>query len=112
MNRPATGRCDSVKPEGGFNLMGVCSPVIDDLVHQVVFAPDRAHLVVAAHALDRVLLQSWYVVPHWYLQSVRIAYWDRFGRPDKPVRTGLAFDSWWLDPVKAAANDAARRNGP
>ena len=104
--------CDSVKPEGGFNLMGVCSPVIDDLVHQVVFAPDRAHLVVAAHALDRVLLQSWYVVPHWYLQSVRIAYWDRFGRPDKPVRTGLAFDSWWLDPVKAAANDAARRNGP
>ena len=40
--------CDSVKPEGGFNLMGVCSPVIDDLVHQVVSAPDRAHLVVAA----------------------------------------------------------------
>jgi microcin C transport system substrate-binding protein len=104
--------CDSVKPEGGFNLMGVCSPVIDDLVHQVVFAPDRTHLVTAAHALDLVLLNSWYVVPHWYLQSVRIAYWDRFGRPDKPVRTGLAFDSWWLDPGKAAANDAARRKGP
>ena len=104
--------CGSVKPEGGYNLMGVCSPVIDDLVHQVVFAPDRAHLVVATHALDRVLLHSWYVVPHWYLQSVRVAYWDRFGRPNKPVRTGLAFDSWWIDPVRAAANDAARHNGP
>ncbi len=70
--------------------MGVCSPVIDDLVHQVVLPRIARHLVAASHALDRVLLQGWYVVPHWYLQSVRVAYWDRFGRPDKPVRTGLA----------------------
>ncbi len=70
--------CDSVKPEGGFNVMGVCNPVIDDLVRQVVSAPDRAHLVVATRALDRVLLAGWYVVPQWYLQSVWVAYWDRF----------------------------------
>jgi microcin C transport system substrate-binding protein len=103
--------CDSAKLEGGDNLMGVCSPVIDDLVRQIVTAVDRQHLVTATRALDRVLLAGWYVVPHWYLQSVRVAYWDRFGRPDKPVRTGLAFDSWWVDPVRAAATDAARRNG-
>ena len=29
--------CDSVKPEGGYNMMGVCSPVIDDLVHRCRF---------------------------------------------------------------------------
>jgi len=104
--------CDSMKEEGGYNLAGVCSPVIDDLVRQVVLATDRAHLVIACRALDRVLLAGWYVVPHWYLQSVRAAYWDRFGRVNKPVRTGLAFDSWWVDPVKAAATDAARSNGP
>jgi microcin C transport system substrate-binding protein len=104
--------CGSVKAEGGFNMMGVCSPVVDDLVNRVISAPDHAHLVVAAHALDRVLLNGWYVVPQWHLQSVRVAYWDRFGRPDKPVRTGLAFDSWWLDPGRAAANDASRRSGP
>jgi microcin C transport system substrate-binding protein len=50
-------------------------------------------------------------VPHWHLQSVRAAYWDRFGFVDKPVRTGIAFDAWWQDPAKAAANDAARRSG-
>ncbi len=104
--------CGSASQEGGDNLMGVCNPVVDALVHRIVTAPDRAHLVVATHALDRVLLNGWYVVPHWHLQSVRVAYWNRFGRPDKPVRTGLAFDRWWLDPVKAAANDAARREGP
>jgi microcin C transport system substrate-binding protein len=103
--------CASAKLQGGDNLMGVCNPVIDDLVHQVVSAPDRAHLVVATHALDRVLLNGWYLVPQWDLQTVRVAYWDRFGRPDKPVRTGLALDSWWQDPAKAAATDEARRHG-
>jgi microcin C transport system substrate-binding protein len=103
--------CPSVKPEGGWNLMGVCDPVVDELVLQIVTAPDRQHLIVATRALDRVLLWGWYVVPQWHLQSVWVAYWDRFGHPDKPVRTGLDFDSWWVDPVKAAATDAARRHG-
>ncbi len=104
--------CDSAKQEGGDKLMGVCSPVIDDLVHQILVSPDRAGQVTATRALDRALLAGWYVVPQWHLQSVRVAYWDIFGRPDKPVRTGLAFDSWWIDPQKAAAIAAARRAGP
>jgi microcin C transport system substrate-binding protein len=42
---------------------------------------------------------------------VRVAYWNRFGRPDKPVRTGLAFDAWWVDAAKAASTDSARQAG-
>lgn len=104
--------CASAKQEGGDNLMGVCSPVVDDLVHQILASADHPQLVAATRALDRVLLNGWFVVPQWHLQSVRVAYWDIFGRPDKPVRTGLAFDSWWIDPAKAKAVDAARRNAP
>jgi microcin C transport system substrate-binding protein len=103
--------CQAGKLEGGDNLMGICDPVVDALVGEVARAPDRPALVAATRALDRVLLAGWYVVPHWHLQSVRIAYWDRFGRPSQPVRTGLAFDSWWIDPVRAEATDAARRAG-
>jgi microcin C transport system substrate-binding protein len=102
---------NSAKQPGSDNLMGAADPVIDALVAQLILAPDRATLVTIAHALDRVLLWSWYVVPHWHLQSVRVAYWDRFGRPDKPVRTGVAFDSWWIEPKLAAATDNARRAG-
>ena len=101
----------SAKQHGGDNLIGVSDPVVDALVAQLIGTPDRAHLLTVAHALDRVLLWSWYMVPHWHLQSVRVAYWDRFGRPDKPVRTGVAFDSWWIEPKLAAATDAARRAG-
>jgi microcin C transport system substrate-binding protein len=103
--------CGSAKLEGGDNLMGICDPVIDALVANVVNAPDRPQLVAATRALDRVLLWGWYVVPHWYLQSVRVAFWDRFGWPEQAVRSGLAFDSWWIDAAKAAATDEARRSG-
>ena len=70
-----------------------------------------AALETAAHALDRVLLWRWYVVPQWHVQAVRAAYWDRFGMSDKPVRTGMVFDAWWIDKAKSDAVDAARRSG-
>ena len=101
--------CASAKLEGGDNLMGVCNPVVEALLPLVVQAPDRAHLLVATHALDRVLLWGWYMVPNWYLNAVRIAYWDKFGRPTAPVRPGVVFDSWWIDQQKLAALEAARR---
>jgi microcin C transport system substrate-binding protein len=103
--------CASAKQVGGDNLMGVCNPVVDALVKRVVAAPDRPALLAATHALDRVLLWNWYMVPQWHLQGVRVAYWNRFGRPSQPVRTGLAFDSWWIDPALSAKIEAARRGG-
>jgi microcin C transport system substrate-binding protein len=103
--------CESAKHEGGDNLAGICDPVVEALLPKVINAPDRASLIAATRALDRVLLAGWYVVPHWHSRSVRVAYWDRFGHPDKPVRTGLDFSSWWIDPVRAAATDAAKRAG-
>ncbi len=104
--------CGAASLEGGDNLMGVCDPVVDALVPLVVNAPDHAHLLTVTHALDRVLLWGWYLVPNWHVQSVRIAYWDRFGRPDKPVRPGVVFESWWIDAQKSAALEAARSAGP
>jgi len=103
--------CEAAKQEGGDNLMGVCDPAVDALVPLVVDAPDRAALLSATHALDRVLLWGWYMVPNWHLAAVRVAYWDRFGRPDAPVRPGVMFDSWWIEPARSAALEAARSAG-
>jgi microcin C transport system substrate-binding protein len=103
--------CGAAKLEGGDNLMGICDDVVEALVPLVVNAPDHAELLTATRALDRALLWGWYLVPNWHLQSVRVAYWDRFGRPDKPVRPGVVFESWWIDAQKSAALEAARRTG-
>jgi microcin C transport system substrate-binding protein len=103
--------CYSAQQEGGANTAGVCDPVVDSLVETLINAPDRPTLEAATKALDRVLLHSWYVVPHWHVRTIRTAYWDRFDRVDMPLRSGLAFDAWWIDPTRAEATDAARRAG-
>jgi microcin C transport system substrate-binding protein len=104
--------CASATQEGGDNLMGVCSPVVDALVTKLVNAPDRESQIAAAHALDRVLLWNWYLVPNWHLEIWRVAYWNKFARPDKPIRAGFVFDDWWMDPKLAAAADTAKKSAP
>ena len=100
--------CEAAKTEGTGNVSGVCSPAVDALVKRVVQANTREELLPAVHALDRVLLWGWYSVPGWEKTVHDIAWWDRFGHPDTPVRQGFAFSTWWIDPAKATATDAAR----
>jgi len=100
--------CAAAKAKGSANLVGVCDPVVDSLVEQVIRADTRPKLRAAGRALDRVLLWRWYLVPNWHNSLFRIASWDRFGQPDKRVRAGFVLDSWWVDPARAAKVDAAR----
>jgi microcin C transport system substrate-binding protein len=89
---------------GSRNLMGIKDPTIDALVDRVVFATDRDDLLAATHALDRVLLWNYYVVPHWHNPVAWIAYWNKFGIPEKqPSYVGVDTDSWWIDKDKEAA---------
>lgn len=89
---------------GSRNLMGIKDPVVDALIDKVVFARDREELVAATHALDRVLLWNFHVVPHWHNPVVWAAYWDKFGMPEKqPAYAGVDIDSWWIDKDREAA---------
>ena len=89
---------------GSRNYVGIKNPAVDALIDRIVYAKNRAELVAATHALDRVLLWNFYVVPNWTYGKVRTARWDRFGRPDKLPEYGLsAFPTiWWWDAGKAA----------
>ena len=85
------------------------NPVIDDLIEQIVAAPDRASLVVRVQALDTVLQWSHLVIPHFHIPYDRLVYWNRFGVPEKSPDNGVAFMSWWIDPVKDAALPELKR---
>lgn len=89
---------------GSRNLIGIKNPAIDALIEQVIFSKSRDDLVAATHALDRVLLWNFYVVPQWTYGFVRTARWDRFGRPETMPKYGAgAFPTvWWWDKDKAA----------
>jgi microcin C transport system substrate-binding protein len=101
--------CPAAKTQGSANVAAICDPAVDALIDRIITAQDRPTLTTAAHALDRILLWRWYLVPNWDNTTFRVAWWDRFGHPDKPIREGFNFDTWWVDAGKAAATDAARR---
>ncbi len=101
----------AAKEPGSNNLAGVSDPAVDALVAKVISSRTRDELIASTRALDRVLLWSWYVVPQWHLQSYWAAWWDRFGFVDVPIRAGVDFNAWWIDPPLAATTDAARRSG-
>jgi microcin C transport system substrate-binding protein len=89
--------------EGSQNLIGVKDPAIDKLVDHVIFAKDRAELVAATRALDRVLQWNELVVPQWYSPNVRIAYWNRYGQPKAlPGLTPGFLQVWWFDQTLAS----------
>jgi microcin C transport system substrate-binding protein len=88
--------------EGSRNWIGIRSPVVDALVELLIAAPDREALVTRTRALDRVLQWGHYVIPHWYIGSDRIVYWNKFGRPAITPDQGVQFDTWWLAPQQAA----------
>ena len=93
---------------GSRNLVGIKNPAVDALIDRIIFARDRAELVAASRALDRVLLWNHYVVPQFTYPKVRTARWDRFGKPAKMPVYGLsAFPTiWWWDAGRAAKASA------
>ena len=89
--------------EGSYNLAGIASPAVDDLVEKVVAAKSRAELITAAKALDRVLRAGHFWVSNWYGNTFRLAYWNVFSKPAiKPKYDRGVIDTWWYDSVKAA----------
>ena len=89
---------------GSRNAVGIKNPAVDALIDRVIFAKDRAELVAATRALDRVLLWNFYVVPQFTYGFSRYARWDRFSHAEplpKYARSGLP-SLWWFDADKAA----------
>ena len=95
---------------GSRNFVGIKNPAVDALIDRVIFASDRADLLAATRALDRVLLWNHYVVPQFTIKKARTARWDRFARPDPlPKYAEPAFPTvWWWDSDRAARTGTSR----
>jgi microcin C transport system substrate-binding protein len=86
--------------QGSRNIIGVKSPAVDHLVEKIIYAQTQEELTAACRALDRVLWYGYYLVPNWYLNKHRVAYWNFFERPEElplyyqPLQ---ALMTWWLN---------------
>jgi microcin C transport system substrate-binding protein len=99
---------------GSRNEIGIKDPVIDQLLEDLIHAPNRAELVIYCRALDRILQWRHYVVPNFHMGAFRVAYWDKFGRPPNlPEPTyGIGLAGWWIDPAKEQALVAKTAQAP
>lgn len=93
---------DAADRPGSRNYAGIKDPVVDALVEALIAAPDRESLVTRTRALDRGLQWGHYVIPQWHLNYDRLAFWDIFGFPPPTDLRGAIFNTWWIDPEKAA----------
>jgi microcin C transport system substrate-binding protein len=92
--------------KGSDNLAGVRDPAVDALIAQLLQSESRAELVDAALALDRVLRHGWYLVPHFYSATHRVAHRDVFGIPETLPKFFSAptwlLKTWWRKPDAGA----------
>ena len=82
---------------GSRNLIGIKDQAVDVLIDRIITANNRASLIAAVRALDRVLSWRQFALGRWTYGKVRTARWNRFSRPDVLPKYGEAgFPSlWW-----------------
>ncbi len=81
-----------------FNPAGLRSPLVDAVIDLSLDAPDPETRDAALMALDRVLRYEHFIIPAWFNDTVWIAHWDIFERPEEtpPYSTG-ELDFWWFN---------------
>ncbi|RKP59316.1 extracellular solute-binding protein [Pararobbsia silviterrae] len=78
---------------GSENYAGLKSKAVDALVNDVLSANTVDDLTTATRALDRVLIDSYLLVPEYYLPNSRIAYKNTMGFPRTTPLT-YQYEDW------------------
>ncbi len=94
--------------QGSRNILGIKDKAIDELIEELINAPDRESLVAHSRALDRVLQYGYYVVPNFHLGAFWVAYWDKFRRPSIAPKYSIGMETWWVDPTAEQSVEAKK----
>ncbi|WP_112287843.1 extracellular solute-binding protein [Rahnella sp. AN3-3W3] len=93
-----------------YNKSGISDPAIDKLTDNIAANQGKPDALLAlGHALDRVLTWNRVMIPMWYTNHERYAYWDKFSMPAVAPSNGMELDTWWYDVNRAARLPAQRR---
>ena len=85
----------SANIKGSYNMIGIQNEVVDDLIKNLISAQDKESYEAYVKALDRVLLNETYMIPHWYSKYQRVAYHDKFVHPKTDEKVGFQPMTWW-----------------
>ena len=94
--------------KGTDNQIGVRLKSVDELIALITRAEERENLYIATRALDRILIHNYFVVPHWYNPTHRIAYNTQLGMPSPPsyyTAEAWIIGNWWRNAGKTVAKE-------
>lgn len=80
-----------------YALSGLKSDAVDAAIEALERARTRDALATAGRAFDRAFRHELALLPLWRNNKIRIAWWDRFGRPEEEVQgfPPSPMDRWW-----------------
>ena len=81
--------------EGSLNYPGVDSPAVDATIEALLAARERSDFIDAVHALDRILLSGFYVVPLFNAPDQWIVRSSDVKRPETTPLFGFAPETLW-----------------
>lgn len=81
--------------QGTRNYPGIADPAIDRMIAALLAATTREDLVAAVHALDRLLVNGFYIVPFYDSGGQWVARWNTIGRPQQPPLPGFEGTGLW-----------------
>lgn len=84
--------------QGSLNYAGAQDPAIDAMIDALVKARHPDDYIAAIHALDRVLLSGFYVVPLFHSPDIWLARKTNIRRPQTVPLFGTAPETFWVDP--------------
>ncbi|GBH23251.1 ABC transporter substrate-binding protein [Burkholderia vietnamiensis] len=87
---------EAASQPGSENYPGVKSKAVDALIRAALTASTLDDLETAVHALDRVLINLYVLVPQYYLPNARIAYQTALGHPPV-VPASYQYEDWIID---------------
>ena len=82
---------------GSYNIMGIKNAVADALIDEIIKADEKQDYLAYLKALDRVLLDQYYLIFQWYSPYNRVGYQNKFGIPDTTdSKVGFQPFTWWM----------------
>jgi peptide/nickel transport system substrate-binding protein len=82
---------------GTRNYPGIADPAVDRMIKSLLTATSRDDFVAAVRALDRLLVNGFYIVPFYNSGGRWVARWTNIGRPARQPLSGFEDATLWYN---------------
>lgn len=80
---------------GTRNYPGIADPAVDRMIGALLAATTEEDFIAAVRALDRLLVNGFYIVPFYNSGGQWVARWNTIGRPEHPPLSGFEGTGLW-----------------